>query len=310
MSILVTGGCGFIGSHVADELLKTYSNVVILDALYSCASLKNINPNTIFCKGNLCDIEMMDALFEKYKFKGVIHMAAQTHVDNSYKNSIQFTYDNVLATHVLLEVVRKHKCVDKFVYVSTDEVYGSTSDTSPNTIDSLLEPSNPYAATKAAAEMLVKSYIHSFKVPATIIRMNNVYGPRQYPEKMIPKFINAVLENIPIEIQGTGLQRRSILFVEDAAWAIVHIYNTSSMGEVINIPSIDEFTVIEVANLVLHAMNSNVEIKFVQDRPFNDRRYWIHDNTIQWKVRTSFEEGLRRTIEWYKNCPSDYWKNE
>lgn len=279
----------------------------MLDAMYACASRKNLDPSVTLYQGNLCDTSLVESLFETHKFTGVIHLAAQTHVDNSYANSIQFTHDNVLATHILLEVVRKYGCVERFMYVSTDEVYGSTSDTSPNTTDSLLEPSNPYAATKAAAEMLVKSYTHSFKIPSFIIRMNNVYGPRQYPEKMVPRFIEAILQNKSIQIQGSGLQKRSMLYVEDAAWAIVHVYSTAASGDVVNIPSVDEFTVLEVAEYISTVMDATPTIEFVQDRPFNDRRYWIHDTTIEWKKRTSFEEGLCKTIAWYKQCPSDYW---
>lgn len=312
MNILVTGGCGFIGSFVCEALYRKYptATIVIFDALYTCATERNLEsiasrPNVHLHRGNLRNRDLLTLLFDRYKFNWVFHLAAQSHVDTSFSTPLQFTYDNVVGTHTLLEAVRDATCVSRFLYVSTDEVYGSTSNDAPNTVSSLLEPSNPYAATKAAAEMLVKSYIHSFNLPACIVRMNNVYGPRQYPEKMIPKFIRAIQTNRPIQIQGTGLQKRSMLYVEDAADAILDIFDTAVPNQIINIPSTDEFTVLEVATQVSHAMGVPLRIEYIQDRPYNDTRYWIHGDGRQ---KTAFEEGLRKTIAWYTaHAVETYW---
>lgn len=312
MKILVTGGCGFIGSFVCEAICRRYpdATVVILDALYPCASEKNVesllkSPLVHLHRGTLQNRDLVAILFEQYRFEWVFHLAAQSHVDTSFSTPLQFTQDNVVGTHTLLEVAREVGCVTRFLYVSTDEVYGSTSDEAPNTVYSLLEPSNPYAATKAAAEMLVKSYIHSFKLPAHIVRMNNVYGPRQYPEKMIPKFIRALRMGEPIQIQGSGLQRRSLLYVEDAAEALLRIFETATPNQIVNIPSVDEFTVLDVATRVSQAMGKELAVVYVQDRPYNDKRYWIHGDGHQ---TTSFEEGLQKTIAWYSTHALDtYW---
>lgn len=318
MRILVTGGCGFIGSFVCEKLVSDFpdATICIIDALYSCASSKNINSirdKIHLCVGNIQNKDLLNQLFNQFKFNHVIHMAAQTHVDNSFHTPLQFTLDNVLGTHTLLEVVREHNCVQRFMYVSTDEVYGSTSDDEPNTVNSLLEPSNPYAATKASAEMLVKSYAHSFKLPAFIVRMNNVYGPRQYPEKMIPKFIYAISNKQPISIHGNGNQKRSMLYVEDAADALVCVFKNANVNQIVNIPSLNEFTVLEVAQSVCKSMNSDFLIEYTQDRPFNDTRYWIYDDQLKdmgWSQSVSFDEGLRRTIEWYTANNISYWNSK
>lgn len=312
MNILVTGGCGFIGSFVCEALCRKYptATVVVLDALYACSTEQNLSaiasrPTVHIHRGNLQNRDLLTLLFDRYKFNWVFHLAAQSHVDTSFSTPLQFTYDNVVGTHTLLEVVREAGCVSRFLYVSTDEVYGSTSNDAPNTVYSLLEPSNPYAATKAAAEMLVKSYIHSFSIPAFIVRMNNVYGPRQYPEKMIPKFIRAIQRNEPLQIQGTGLQKRSMLYVEDAADAILNFFEVAVPNQIINIPSTDEFTVLDVAAKVSKAMGVEPRIEYIQDRPYNDKRYWIHGEGHQ---TTSFEDGLRKTIAWYTTHATEtYW---
>lgn len=309
MQILVTGGCGFIGSFLCEAIRRKYpdATLVVLDAVYACASERNLSDvsNVVFYRGNIQNKDLVAVLFKQYKFDWVFHLAAQSHVDSSFSTPLQFTHDNVVGTHTLLEVVREANCVEKFLYMSTDEVYGSTSNEEPNTVYSLLEPSNPYAATKAAAEMLVKSYIHSFQLPAHIVRMNNVYGPRQYPEKMIPKFIQAIQKKEPIQIQGSGLQKRSMLYVEDAAEAILDIFENAVPNQIVNIPSVYEFTVLEIAAKVSEAMGVPPNIVHIQDRPYNDRRYWIHGDR---KQRTSFEEGLQKTIQWYTTHSNDsYW---
>jgi UDP-glucose 4,6-dehydratase len=317
-TVLLTGGCGFIGSFFAELMLKKNPEIhlIIVDALYDCASLKNLegirqSPSLTIVKGTLQNKELLEELFQRYQFDTVAHFAAQTHVDNSFHSPLQFTLDNVLGIHTLLEVVREYGTVKRFLHISTDEVYGSTSNDKPNTVDSLLEPSNPYAATKAAAEMLVKSYIQSFQLQALIVRMNNVYGPRQYPEKMIPKFLLACRQKEPIEIQGTGQQKRSMLYVQDAVEAIYTLLLHGQVDEIYNIPSKDEFSVLEVAEKIMEQTNARSQLRFGTDRPFNDTRYWIYDDRLEkfgWRQTTSFEEGLKATQAWYFSIdPRTYW---
>ena len=315
MKILVTGGCGFIGSFVCEALVTQIPDATIwvLDALYACSSTRNVDAirdKVHLCIGSLQTKPLLLDLFRTHRFDHVIHMAAQTHVDTSFQTALQFTLDNVVGTHTLLEVIREVGGVKRFMYVSTDEVYGSTSQTEPNTVDSLLDPSNPYAATKAAAEMLVTSYRHSFRLPAFIVRMNNVYGPRQYPEKMVPRFITACLANEPLQIQGTGEQKRSMLYVEDAAAALVCVFRHAVVGQRINIPSLDEFSVLEVGARICAAMGLPFRCDHVPDRPFNDTRYWMYDDDLHrmgWSQAVPFEEGLLRTIAWYRAHGSRHW---
>ncbi len=317
--VLLTGGCGFIGSFFAELLLKEHPEIqlVIIDALYDCASLKNIESirglsSVKVVKGTIQNKELLSELFKTYTFDTVAHFAAQTHVDNSFHSPLQFTIDNVLGIHTLLEVAREYGTVQRFLHISTDEVYGSTSDEKPNTVESLLEPSNPYAATKAAAEMLVKSYIQSFQLPAFIIRMNNVYGPRQYPEKMIPKFLLACKHKKALEIQGTGNQKRSMLYVEDATRAIYTLLQNGKTNCIYNIPSKDEFSVLEVAKSVCEKTGSTIPFEYATDRPFNDTRYWIYDDVLEklgWKQEMTFERGLEVTRDWYYSIdPVTYWQ--
>ena len=317
-TILLTGGCGFIGSFFCEKLAAEHpdATIVVLDAMYNCASVKNLdslkeNKNIKIFKGELQNKDLVSSLFRQFEFDTVAHFAAQTHVDNSYYNPLQFTFDNVVGIHTLLETIREYGKVKRFLHISTDEVYGSTSDHEPNTVESLLEPSNPYAATKAAAEMLLKSYIHSFHLNGFIVRMNNVYGPRQYPEKMVPKFLLSVKGGKSINIQGTGLQRRSMLYIDDAINAIYLLLQKGENKKIYNIPSNDEFTVLEVAEAVKKITESEPEIKFIEDRPFNDKRYWLHDSVLKnlgWEQKVSFEDGLKRTMDWYYSIqPETYW---
>ena len=197
-NLLITGGCGFIGSNFINYIFtKNKYNIINIDAMYYCANEKNINNDVVnsnmyhFIKGNICDYNLVFYILNTHKIDMIVHFAAQSHVQNSFDESIQFTNDNVLGTHTLLEACRKYGKIVKFVHVSTDEVYGESfiDDPDKKTEQSILCPTNPYAATKAGAELLVQSYYHSFKLPVLISRGNNVFGKNQYPEKVIPKFI-------------------------------------------------------------------------------------------------------------------------
>ena len=321
MSILITGGCGFIGSNYINSLLRTglfadkeYDFIVNIDKLDYCSAEENVNANAKyrFIKGSVCDKELLIEVFNKYKIEYVVHFAAQTHVDNSFDNSINYTIDNILGTHQLLECCRLYAkdTIKRFIHMSTDEVYGELSINCKDSLEnSSLNPTNPYAATKAGAEFIVRSYYYSYNIPIVIIRCNNVYGERQYPEKIIPKFIMLLKENKKLTIHGTGLTRRNFIYIEDVCAAINIIVANGADNNVYNIGSTDEYNVLEIATFILNHIkgsHENIEdwIEYTKDRNFNDFRYAIDTtklNDIGWTKSVNFHDGLSRTIRWYMN---------
>jgi dTDP-glucose 4,6-dehydratase len=313
--VLLTGVAGFIGSNVAIYLTQKYGSeytFIGLDKMSYCSRLGNLDPirddpNFIFVKADLTKMEDLQKIFKDYPIEEIIHFAAYTHVDHSFANSILFTHNNVLGTHNLLEVATHHH-VKKFIHVSTDEVYGNSETLS--TEDSLLAPTNPYAATKAAAEHLVMSYAISFQLPVIITRGNNVYGPRQYPEKVIPKFIRHLRAGESCPIQGNGHQKRSFLYVDDVARAFEVIWQRGQIGNIYNIGSKHKYSVQEVATRLIKLFYPTEDpqrwISYVEDRKFNDQRYYISHEKLEalgWKKETSFQEGLQKTLEWYQTHP-------
>ena len=269
--------------------------------------------NYKFVKGNICSPDLVNHIMEVEEIDTVMHFAAQTHVDNSFGNSFSFTKSNILGTHVLLESAKMHH-VKRFIHVSTDEVYGEgTEDEEPMFEDHILEPTNPYAATKAGAEFIAKSYSRSFDLPLIITRGNNVYGPHQFPEKLIPKFINMLLRDKPVTIHGTGMNTRNFLYVEDVARAFDIILHKGLLGSIYNIGGNNERANIEVAKDLINLMGKSDKeaeyITFVEDRAFNDLRYTINSESLLklgWKEEMSWEEGLQATLNWYKNFGSRY----
>ena len=311
MNLLVTGGCGFIGSNVVNYFLERYPdyNLINIDKLDYCASTENVkeSENYTFVHGNICDADLITSLLYEHNIDTIIHIAAQTHVDNSFGNSLQFTKDNVLGTHTLLECVKEYGKVTKFLHMSTDEVYGEVEleHTGCNE-KSLLNPTNPYAATKAGAEFLCKSYVSSFNLPIVIVRGNNVYGPNQYPEKLIPKSIQHIINNEKCEIHGTGKTRRNFIHSSDVASAIDIVLHSGEIGEVYNIGSVNEFSVIEIIQKLLRIMKPHVRfedfVTYIEDRPFNDFRYAIDSTKLHnlgWKEDILFEEGIQATLDHY-----------
>jgi dTDP-glucose 4,6-dehydratase len=284
MNILVTGGCGFIGSNFINYILKKDKTIKIfnIDCLNYCANEKNIvnHHNYKFIKGNITSKDLVLHILNEYSIDAIIHFAAQSHVDNSFDNSLQYTTDNVMGTHVLLQASKEYGKIKKFLHFSTDEVYGEVDLEHPGCHEkSLLNPTNPYAATKAAAEFLVRSYYHSFKLPVVIVRCNNVYGPNQYPEKLIPKFIKLLKEGKKLTIHGKGDTRRNFIWAEDVAIATELIFNRGVLNEVYNIGTTQEFSVMDVAKLLIDKLTDDKilenHIEFVEDRPFNDFRYSV-----------------------------------
>jgi len=319
--ILLTGGAGFVGSHVCEHFVRKYAEykVVVLDKLDYCSNMKNLQglrglPNFKFVKGDLCEEQFVNYLIETEGIDTIIHFAAQTHVDNSFGNSISFTKNNVFATHVLLEAARKHiPQIRRFVHVSTDEVYGGTQSDLPegSMVTSTLEPTNPYAATKACAEMLVKAYLQSYKLPLIVTRGNNVYGPRQFPEKLIPKFITLARQDRPLPIHGDGKQSRSFIFVTDVAQAFDIVLHQGTVGETYNIGTGEEETVDETAKMICELLGKDAGklIEHVEDRLYQDRRYIIDDSKLRalgWKPIVSWKEGISKTADWYQDN-REYW---
>jgi UDP-glucose 4,6-dehydratase len=323
MRLLVTGGCGFIGSAFCRRFRRDYASVplVNLDLLYPCSTTSadltttDTSRNYVFVHGDIKDRALVDSVLQENAIDTIIHFAAQSHVDTSFTNPMLYTHDNVVGTHTLLEAARAAN-IKRFIHISTDEVYGQNNHgQGAFTEESLLKPTNPYAASKAAAEMFVNSYVHSFGFPAIIIRSNNVYGPGQYPEKVIPKFLYRLMANKPVQIQGSGNQLRSFLYTEDAAEAVLCVLFEGALGEVYNISSHDEISIKTLAAKVLALVKPGEDaaswIEHVEDRHFNDQRYWIESEPLRrlgWQQRVTLDEGLARTVDWYRSADrTGYW---
>lgn len=323
-NILVTGGAGFIASHVVCRLAEKFPNykIVVLDKLDYCANLNNLShvadhENVKFVKGDICSPDLVLYLMKTEQIDTVMHFAAQTHVDNSFGNSFAFTENNIVGTHVLLESSKILGTIRRFLHVSTDEVYGESSyelNEANSERTSLLEPTNPYSASKAGAEMLVMAYGRSYDMPFIITRGNNVYGPHQFPEKAIPKFIMLAQGGKNIPIHGNGLATRSYMHVDDAAAAFDTVLHSGKTKEVYNIGAHEERTVLSVAQDICRLVGVDPErsISHVIDRQFNDRRYFIDCDkllALGWSQNKSWEEGLRETVEWYTSNGqlSGYW---
>jgi dTDP-glucose 4,6-dehydratase len=284
-NVLVTGGCGFIASNFLNIMKVRYPEIhfVNIDKLDYCSNVENVNPGVAtFVKGNVGNEELVEHLIEKYSFDAIFNFAAQSHVDNSFESALSFTRDNTHATHVLIECCRRHIPNVEFIHFSTDEVYGESKTDTPFTEEeSVLRPTNPYAASKAAAEMIVRSYIESFGMNAKIIRCNNVYGPNQYPEKLIPKFKRLLREGKKCTVHGKNSSniKRAFMNVEDVVDAVDVVWKKGVPGEVYNIASDDELTVMEVTQLIIEIVLGTTDydkwITYVDDRPFNDERYYI-----------------------------------
>lgn len=317
-NILVTGGAGFIASHVVIELVQKFPEyrVITIDKCDYCSSSKNLTeikdaPNHKFIKGDILDYNLINFILQEYSIDTILHLAAQSHVDNSFGNSIDFTKNNVVGTHILLECAKIYGNIKKFIHISTDEVYGEVHAEGARET-SILDPTNPYAATKAGAEFLVKAYNYSFKLPTIITRGNNVYGPHQYPEKLIPKFICRLKKDLPCCIHGNGSNKRMFLYVKDVANALIMIIHKGSIGETYNIGCDTEFSVIQVAKTLISLMDKPCDsIEFVGDRNFNDCRYAVDSSKLHalgWKPEVSWDTGIQNTIDWYEKCNIiSYW---
>ena len=316
MKLLVTGGCGFIGSNFVNYYFKQNSDVTIvnLDAMYYCASETNVaeevrnSSRYHLVKGNLCSYDLIANILNIYQIDTIIHFAAQSHVQNSFEDALQYTHDNVQGTHTLLEASRKYGKIVRFIHISTDEVYGESmlnENEEKKNENSILCPTNPYAATKAAAELIAKSYYHSFKMPIIITRGNNVYGPNQYPEKLIPRFIQQLQQDHKVTIQGDGSNVRAFLHVNDVCSALKLVLEKGKIGEIYNVGSDDhhEYTVLQIAHILIEKIKKSTShndwITYIEDRPFNDKRYYISNEKVKqlgWTIDTDFDNGINELI--------------
>jgi dTDP-glucose 4,6-dehydratase len=313
---LVTGGAGFIGSNFVRYLLKNYSDIELtnLDLLTYAGRFENLNdvlkhPTHRFIKGDIRDKEKVMQVLKENDIEMIINFAAETHVDRSILDPFAFISTNIVGTYNLLESARKCN-VNKFLQISTDEVYGSTLDRSFKEIDPLC-PSSPYSASKASADLMVIAFYKTYGVDVNIVRSSNNFGPYQYPEKLIPKSILRALTGKHLPIYGDGTQIRDWTYVIDNCEAINLVALKGNSGEIYNIASGNELTNLEVAQHILKILGKpNELIKFVSDRPGHDRRYSLDTTKIKslgWKPKHSFKVSLRKTIEWYLNNES-WWK--
>ena len=317
MKILVAGGAGFIGSNFIKYVLKEYSNfdILNLDALTYAGNLKNLveiqdDPRYRFVKGDINNFDLVDSLIKECQC--VINFAAESHVDRSIENPNIFIKTNIIGTQTLLNCAIKNS-VEKYIQISTDEVYGSIEGKGYFTESSILTPSSPYSASKAAADLLALSYYKTFDLPIIVTRCSNNYGPNQFPEKFLPLMLLNIIKNKKIPIYGDGLHIRDWIYVEDHCSAIMDILLKGKVGEIYNIGANKEFQNLELAKLLLKIMNKSENlIKFVPDRPGHDRRYAIDSskirNKLKWKPKISFDEGIKKTINWYRN--NQDWINE
>ena len=320
-TILITGGAGFIGSHVVRRMVRKYpkTQLVNLDALTYAGNLDNIAdvataPNYTFVKGDITDASFITSLFGRYQFDGIVHLAAESHVDNSIKNPLGFAQTNVMGTLNLLEAARNqwkdHRVNKRFYHISTDEVFGSLGKEGAFTEETAYDPRSPYSASKAASDHFVRAYFHTYDLPAVLSNCSNNYGPAQYPEKLIPLFIKNIVENKPLPVYGKGENIRDWLYVEDHAEAIDLILHQGRIGETYAIGGNNEIrnmdmvnTLIEVTDRLLGRKEgtSLQLISYVTDRLGHDFRYAIDaskvKNELGWTQTTPFTEAIEKTVK-------------
>jgi dTDP-glucose 4,6-dehydratase len=315
-NILITGGYGFIGSNLVQYLFHKYPKTILtnIDRLDYCSRKEHVesllkSDRFLSYQIDLSDTKTIQDILEERKIDYIFHLAAQSHVDNSFNNSLQFSIDNVMATHSLLEACKNYGNIKRFIHISTDEIYGETLRIKPFQETELPEPTNPYAATKVGAEFIAKSYYHCFELPVIIMRGNNVYGPHQYPEKMIPRFITLLLNQQPCTIAGNGMMKRNFIHVTDVCAGLCAILLHGKVDEIYNIGTDDEKSVIDVAKYLIKQLypdENNIEkyLLFVKDRYYNDFRYSIDTTKIKnlgWSPKIEFSNGIKQTIDYYKD---------
>jgi dTDP-glucose 4,6-dehydratase len=322
-NILITGGAGFIGSHVVRLFVSKYPQytIVNLDALTYAGNLENLSdidhsPNYVFEKANILEADKLDEIFQKHAITDVVHLAAESHVDRSILSPLDFVYTNIIGTVNLLNAAKKYWKDDYaghlFYHVSTDEVYGALGETGFFTETTPYHPNSPYSASKASSDHFVRAYDETYHLKTIITNCSNNYGPNHFPEKLVPLFINNIINKKPLPVYGDGLYTRDWLYVKDHAFAIDLVFHKGKPGETYNIGGFNEWRNIDLVKLLCRLMDNklgNAEgtsetlITYVKDRPGHDRRYAIDASKINtelgWKPTVTFEEGLSETIDWY-----------
>jgi dTDP-glucose 4,6-dehydratase len=307
--IVITGGAGFAGSYIVDKVCERFSHadVVVFDKMTYAGDIRNLSHHIISNRiqlvvGDVADLQSCARAVEGADL--VIHAAAESHVDNSFGNSLEFTRTNVLGTHCLVEACRA-RGVPRVLHVSTDEVYGEVLEGAA-VEETVLSPTNPYSASKAAAEMIIRGYLRSFDAPMLVIRANNLYGARQYPEKIIPRFICHMLTNRKLPVHGNGTNRRHYLSARDFADAVVFLAEKGEIGETYNVGTHDEYTNLQVSEFIATAfgLEASEAVEFVPDRPFNDARYSISCSKLEkmgWRPRRRLSSDISALVDWYQD---------
>tara|TARA_B100000530_G_scaffold172795_1_gene109101 strand:+ start:292 stop:1311 length:1020 start_codon:yes stop_codon:yes gene_type:complete len=324
-NIIITGGLGFIGSNLSDFLLKKKYKVLNIDKASYASNIYNIkkfrnHKNYKFIKNDLSNSKKILKIIHKFKPVGIFHLAAETHVDRSIDSPKNFIQSNIIATYNLLEAFRKYSNKNKktrLIHISTDEVYGDILK-GRSLENSSYMPSSPYAASKASSDHLVFSYIKTYKIPAIITNCSNNYGPNQHPEKLIPKLIYNIINNISLPIYGKGINSREWIYVMDHCNALLRVFNKGKIGEFYNIGSNNNLSNLQISKLLLQIaknyikIRSRVKIKFVKDRPGHDLRYALNSNKIfkqlGWKSSSNIKDSLKKTFLWYLNN-KDYFSS-
>jgi dTDP-glucose 4,6-dehydratase len=330
-SLLITGGAGFIGSHVVRRMVNNYPEYKIynLDKLTYAGNLENLKdieakPNYEFIKGDIQDFDFVNKIFQDKNLDGVIHLAAESHVDRSIANPLEFVMTNVVGTVNLLNAAKNHWGINlsdkRFYHVSTDEVYGALGEVGLFTEDTKYDPHSPYSASKASSDHFVRAYYDTYGLPVVISNCSNNYGSHHFPEKLIPLCIHNIKNNKPLPIYGDGKYTRDWLFVEDHARAIDDVFHKGKLGETYNIGGFNEWQNIDLVKLLCDVMDENLGqeigtsqklITFVKDRPGHDLRYAIDASKIEtelgWRPSVTFEQGLEKTVAWY--LANDEWLN-
>ena len=330
-SLLITGGAGFIGSHVVRRMVNNYPEYKIynLDKLTYAGNLENLKdieakPNYEFIKGDIQDFDFVSKIFQEKNIDGVIHLAAESHVDRSITNPLEFVMTNVVGTVNLLNAAKNHWGIDlsdkRFYHVSTDEVYGALGEVGLFTEDTKYDPHSPYSASKASSDHFVRAYYDTYGLPVVISNCSNNYGSHHFPEKLIPLCIHNIKNNKPLPIYGDGKYTRDWLFVEDHARAIGDVFHKGKLGETYNIGGFNEWQNIDLVKLLCDVMDEKLGqevgtsqklITFVKDRPGHDLRYAIDASKIEselgWRPSVTFEQGLEKTVAWY--LANDEWLN-
>ncbi len=321
-TILITGGAGFIGTHVVKHFVKKYFNrykIINFDKLTYAGNLENLieienSNNYTFVKGDIQDYKNVEKVFTDYDIKFVIHLAAESHVDRSIANPMEFVFTNVVGTINLLNAARKFWGKEKehlFYHISTDEVFGSLEETGKFTEQTSYDPRSPYSAAKASSDHFVRAFYHTYNLPTVISNCSNNYGPYQFPEKLIPLIINNIINKRKLPVYGDGKNIRDWLYVEDHVKAIDNIFHNGNCGETYNIGGDNEKMNIEIVKLLCNIVDEKLKntqdsvqlIEYIKDRPGHDKRYAIDSTKLQkelgWKPETDFKKGLELTVDWY-----------